>query len=377
RWPRVNQRDRKMAENGRRQGASTRRQFALGTAAAGALGMAGFGSGPALARVPARSLRDSPFPVLMRLVNHNPNAIYQPLESAADLVTWGMYISPNAHSTTINGSRHFDHSDAGIELAAANVANLVATYTRRRGTSIAMFDVEGYRSINVPLEAGYDPLVDRDRAARYDPFKPEALRKEAIRYHTRLIGRTGELLATRTPNFEPGEYNVAPSIYFSAVAKPGRPEAFGAKLAADVAPGLLPLLGFTGPDCRLNLNQNMSDRIASAANSNLHITPQQLIYWAATGVATARAALGAGATIIPSIWPRFWAPSSVRLPHGSAALPQLFMRDYCNAILDAGANGFSCWTPGSDQALGASDQQAMLSSWQEVVGVIRARRAKV
>ena len=114
--------------------------------------------------------------------------------------------------------------------------------------------MESYRATNVPLAASYVPAVDGDRATRYDPFKPDALRAEAVRYHMRLIGRTGDLLATRAPNFEPGEYNVPPSIYFSVVAKPGRPEAFGAKLATDVKPGLLPLLGFTGPDCRLNLN---------------------------------------------------------------------------------------------------------------------------
>ena len=116
-------------------------------------------------------------------------------------------------------------------------------------------------------------------------------------------------------------------------------------MRAQFKPGLLPLLGFTGPDCRLNLNQDMSNRITSATNAKLHIDAKQLIYWAATGVATARAALGSDATIVPSIWPRYWAPSGVRLPWGSAALPKLFMRDYCNGILDAGANGVSCWTP--------------------------------
>ena len=366
-----------MAENGRRQGASTRRQFALGTVTAAALGMAGFGPGPALARAPARSLRDSPFPVLMRLANHNPNAVYAPLNAAADLVTWGIYISPNAHSIVTNAGRRFDHSDAGIELAAANVANLVETYTRRRGTSIAMFDVEGFRSINVPVAVGYDPVADRDRAARYDPFQRSALRLEAVRYHSRLIDRTAELLATRAPNFEPGEYNVSPIIYFSAVFKAGQPEAFGSKLAQDVTPGLLPKLGFTGPNCRLNLNQDMSNRIVSAANAKLHITKQQLIDWAAISVATARQALGSSATIIPSIWPRYWAPSGVTYPFGSAGLPTGFMTDYGNAILDAGANGVSCWTPGSDQVLSASDQQRVMASWQEVVNVVRARRAKV
>lgn len=71
----------------------------------------------------------------------------------------------------------------------------------------------------------------------------------------------------------------------------GRPAAFGARLTADVTPGLLPLLGLTGPDCRLSLNQDMSDRIASGPNAKLHIDDQQLIYWAATVVATVRAAL--------------------------------------------------------------------------------------
>ena len=121
----------------------------------------------------------------------------------------------------------------------------------------------------------------------------------------------------------------------------------------------------------------MNNRITSATNAKLHIDAKQLIYWAATGVATARAALGSDATIVPSIWPRYWAPSGVRLPWGSAALPKLFMRDYCNGILDAGANGVSCWTPTSDQSLSASEQKAIMSSWQEVVDVIRARRAKV
>src|SRR5215211_4735427 len=109
----------------------------------------------------------------------------------------------------------------------------------------------------------------------------------------------------------------------------------------------------------------MSNRIASSASAKLHITRQQLIDWAAISVATARQALGSSATIIPSIWPRYWAPSGVTYPNGSAALPPGFMTDYCNAILDAGAHGFSCWTPGSDQLLSASDQQRLMASWQE------------
>ena len=365
-----------MVEIGKVLGATARRRFTLGSAAAAAVGMAGLYPRPALARAPARSLRAKPFPILMRFANHNPNAVYAPLNAAADMVTWGIYISPSNHSAVINGSRVFDHSDAGIELAAAAVANLVATYTQRRGTSIAMFDVEGYRSVNVPLAAGYDASVDRDRAARYDPDKSLALRTEAIRYHTRLIGRTGDLLATRAPNFEPGEYNVPPSIYFSVYAKPGRKEAFAAKLQADVVPGHLSLISFTGPDCRLNLNQDMSNRIVSSPNAKLHIDAKQLINWAATGVAAARLGLGSDATIIPSIWPRYYPLSGVRPPNGSTALPAGFMRDYCNALFDAGANGVSCWTPSSDQALSAADQAALMSAWQEVVDVIKARRTK-
>lgn len=363
-----------MAENGKVGGVATRRQFALGTAAAAAAGMAGVFPMPALARAPVRSLQAKPFPVLMRLVNHNPNAVYAPLNSAADLVTWGIYVSPNNHSVVVNGSRRFDHSDAGISLGASNVANLVATWTQRRGTSITMFDVETCRSINVPPAVGYDPTIDADRAARYDPGQRDALRAEAVRYHSQLIDRTAELLATRAPNFEPGAYNVPPTINFSAVFKAGRPETFASKLTQDIQPGLLPKLGFTGPQCRLNLSQSMSDRIASSITAKLHITDQELIDWAAICVATTRQGLGSTATIIPSIWPRFFALSGVTYPKGSAALPPGFMTRYCNALLDAGANGFSCWTPSADQSLSATDQQKIMASWQEVVDVVRARR---
>jgi len=145
----------------------TRRRFNL--AASAAAGLAVVAGRPRLAKAAGTKLRDATHPVLIRFVNHNPKAIYSPLDAAADIVTKGTYISPNAHTALIGTKRYFDHSDAGIQLAAANVANVIALFGTSALSGIAMFDVETYTSINVPLAAGYDPLVHRDQAAALQP----------------------------------------------------------------------------------------------------------------------------------------------------------------------------------------------------------------
>jgi hypothetical protein len=63
-----------------------------------------------------------------------------------------------------------------------------------------MFDVEHFNSVNVPASVGYNPSVDGGLAARYNTSSRAALRQEAVRYHTRLVGRVRQLLSARTAN---------------------------------------------------------------------------------------------------------------------------------------------------------------------------------
>ena len=197
---------------------------------------------------------------------------------------------------------------------------------------------------------------------------PASLRAEAVRYHTRLIGRVRELLATRIPSFEAGEYNVPAPIYFAWFPRTWRQTEIEAIQAADLKPSLLPMVSMTGPACPLILDQPISDKVASGA-----ITDQQLIDWCAVTVATAKSSLGSSARIMPSLWPRFYCSPGVSYPNGSPIWKSGFATRFCNALLDAGAQGFSCWTPGLDQTLTAAQQQGLMNSWAEVVAVFRAR----
>jgi hypothetical protein len=343
----------------------TRRHFTVAGTMAGSFALAG----PRIARGATRPLREATFPVLLRFTNHNPAGRYPPLDAAADLTTPASYISSISLRVPYSGGgSRFDHSDAGIQRAAAAVAKTVSYQAKASRSGITMFDIESNRSFNVP-GTFYDAARDYDRAARYDHLAAPELRGEAVRYQTRLMAACQAQLVTSVPSFEPGAYNVPGPINFYTAFRAGQPAAIGSKQAADLRPTLLPALSFTGPQCRLNISQVMSDRIRTGA-----ITLRQLIDMCAISVATASKTVeGSGARVMPCLWPRYWALSGARYPNGSAALPAGFYTDFCNALLDAGAQGFSIWTPKVDSSLSAAEWAGLMSSWAEVVAVCRAR----
>ena len=343
----------------------TRRRFAVAASVSGSLVLAA----PRLARGAPRPLREAGFPVLLRFTNHNPAGRYPPLDAAADLTTPATYISSMSLRVPFSGGGYrFDHSDAGIERAAAAVTKTVTYQARTSRSGITMFDIESNRSFNVP-GTFYDAARDYDRAARYDHLAAPELRGEAARYQTRLMAACQVQMAISMPSFEPGAYNVPGPINFYTALRAGQPAAIGAKQAADLRPTLLPSLSFTGPQCRLNISQVMSDRIRTGA-----ITLRQLIDMCAIRVAAAsKTVAGSGGKVMPRLWPRYWALRGARYPNGSAILPAGFYTDFCNALLDAGAKGFSIWTPKVDSSLSATDWAGLMGAWSEVVAVCRAR----
>jgi len=279
-----------------------------------------------------------------------------------------MYISPTQHTTLIGGRRYFDHSAAGINAAARRIAGTLTQISRQRSTRIAMFDIEGYTSINVPGSVAYSASKHDDRAARYDYRAPASLRREAARYHQLTVAAVRSLVARTISGFEAGCYNV-PSLLlwykygFSAVNN-----TIASVESSELTNTILPLLSFMGPQAQLLIDQRMSDGLRSGS-----ISYNQIIDWHATSVAVRRRALGNRTRIMPTIWPRLFAFGGANLPNGSAALPRGFMTKFCNALLDAGASGFVCWLPSSDFSLSIRDQQAMAASWAEVIAVARAR----
>ena len=308
-------------------------------------------------------LRNASQLVLMNLAGYSLSGPHAGLQGGLDLMTRVAYIPPGQHTRTIDGRQHFDHSDAGIEAGAQQVAKMIIS----RNTRFGMFDVEERLSINVPASVGYNPSVDGDRAARYDTGSREALRQEAVRYQIRLVRRVKELLGQTG---EVGAYNVPHRINWyhanNQSAKSSTVEKEGQDLVA-----LLPLLSFTGPEGQILIDQSMSNDIRSGK-----ITDDMLIHWHAESVRIRSNALGGNARIMPTIWPRLWSLGGASLPNGSAALRPGFMYKLCSALLDAGAQGFVCWTPSVDRNLSSTDQQAMSRSWEEVVKVCRERGFK-
>jgi hypothetical protein len=300
-------------------------------------------------------------PVLVRLAGHGLTGPHAGLQSGVDLMTSVAFIPSGQHSIIVNNRRHFDHSDAGIEAGAQTVAKLITS----RNTRFGMFDVEHFNSVNVPASVGYNPSVDGGLAARYNTSARAALRQEAVRYHTRLVGRVRQLLSAR--DGELGEYNIPHHISWYHAYNESTKSSNANKEAQDLVP-LLPLLSFTGPQAQFLIDQRISDEIKSGK-----ISDDMLIHWHAESVRVRRRALGNKARIMPTIWPRLWPVGNVSLPNGSAALRPGLMYRLCHAMLDAGAQGFVCWTPSVDRNLSSADQQAMSRSWGEVVTVCRER----
>jgi hypothetical protein len=300
-------------------------------------------------------------PVLVRLAGYGLSGPHAGLQSGLDVMTSVAFIPQGQHSIIVNNRRHFDHSDAGIEAGAQQVAKLIIS----RNTRFGLFDVEHHNSVNVPASVGYNPSVDGQLAARYHPSSRLALRQEAVRYHTKLIGRVKQLLSAR--NGELGAYNVPPHISWYHANNESAKSSWANREAQDLAP-LLPILSFTGPQAQILIDQRMSDEISSGK-----ISDDNLIHWHAESVRVRRQALGGNARIMPTIWPRFFGVGGARLPNGSAALRPGFMGRLCTAMLNAGAQGFLCWTPSIDRNLSSADQQAMSRSWGEVVDVMRSR----
>jgi hypothetical protein len=273
-----------------------------------------------------------------------------------------IFIPYGQHAITIGSSRYFDHSASGIEAGAQQVAKMLSNWSRNHRTSLAMFDVEQLRSVNVPSTVGYNPSTDRDLAARYDATARLALRNEAVRYHRTLIGRVRELLRSPVPNAEFGTYNVPRHLNWYHRNNDSIKSSISMTEKSELGSTLLPMLSFNGPQAQFIVNQTMvdSDR-------------QTLIDWHAESIRARRRALGSSARILPTIWPRLFPTGSVSFPNSSVALPAGFMQRFCNALLDAGANGFVCWTPSADRNLSSSDQAAISRSWSEVAAVARSR----
>lgn len=346
----------------------TRRSFTASFAATALAGSTGLI--PTLSHAAPVSLKGAGFPVLLSFVNQSAplRLPHSPVDRATDLVTPAMYVSPTQHTTLIGGKRLFDHSAAGINAASKRIADTLIKIARTKNTRIAMFDVEGYNSINVPSSVGYSPSKYTDRAARYDYRAPIQLRKEAARYHHATITAVKSLVGRAVPGFEVGCYNV-PSLFLWY--KYGLSEvnsSIASTELAELGGTVLPLLSFSGPQAQLLIDQRMSDGLKNGS-----VSYNDLISWHATSVSVRRRVLGSKARIMPTIWPRLFAFGGAKLPGGSAALPRGFMTRFCNALLDAGANGFVCWLPSSDFSLSASDQQALANSWAEVIAVARGR----
>jgi len=271
----------------------------------------------------------------------------------------------------IGDRMYFDHSIAGIEMAAKRIASMLADTSRRFSTSIAYLDIETYTSRNVISSVGYNPSVHKDHAARYDTIATASLRQEAIRYQHNTITRIRALLKSAIPNLELGSYNLPMQLNWYRYNNMESNLSVIAKETSEILPSLFPLLSFTGPLAQLLIDRRMSDGIKNGS-----ISYQQLIDWHATSVRLRRQAFGNQARIMPTIWPRLYAFGGASLPNGSAGLPKGFMTKFCNALLDAGAQGFVCWLPAADAKLSVSDQQAIWTSWTEVIQVARSRGFK-
>jgi hypothetical protein len=341
---------------------TTRRSLVLSATALAGLGVGAGLLGVSDALASGGQLQEASQPVLVHLHNFSLNGPHAGLLDGRHLMTRVAFIPPGQHAVTINGKKYFDHSDAGIEAGAQRVAKHLIFHNAKFG----FFDVELFTSVNVPSSVGYNPWVDKGHAALYYPGAREALRKEAVRYHMRLVGRVRQLRAS--VGFEAGEYNIPRNLNWYHRDNSSAKTSLTRKEVSDLGSTLLPMLSFIGPQAQLLIDQRMSDGIRSGA-----FTDDMLIYWHAESVRIRRQALGNNVRIMPTIWPRLFPLGGASLPNGSAALRPGFMRKFCNALLDAGAQGFVCWTPSGDRSLSSSDQQAMSRSWSEVVDVARAR----
>jgi len=282
-----------------------------------------------------------------------------------------MYISPTQHTTLVNGKRCFDHSATGINTAAKRIVETLAKIARQRNTRIAMFDIEGYDSINVPRSVGYSSSKYHDKAARYDYRAPSPLRLEAVRYHQATVTAVRNLATRIIPGFEAGCYNLPGFLLWYKYGFADMNSSIAKTELSELSNTVLPLLSFTGPQAQLLIDQRMSDGLRSGS-----ISYNDIITWHATSVAVRRRVLGSRARIMPTIWPRLFAFGGAKLPNGSAALPRGFMTKFCTALINAGANGFVCWLPSADFSLSANDQQTMANSWEEVIAVARSRGCK-
>lgn len=311
-------------------------------------------------------LRDAPHPVLVRFANLPFKYPHEPILSVADISCNGLLVNPLNLTIPLSTGRYFDHSASGIEVAATNVANLAYKYIKK-SASITMFDIEIYRSLNVPIAAGYDPAIHKDQAARYDTRSHYELRLEALRYTTTLLKRTSEIIGASIPNFEVGTYNVPRQFIWYSLGKTSALQK-QLQIESQELNALLPQLSFAGPQVQFIIDQRMSDGI-----SNGSITESMLIDWHIKSIQMRKSVFGSSIRIMPLIWPRYFATGGAKYPGNSIALPAGFMTRLCHALLDVGVGGFFCYCSSGDATASIGDQERIRSSWAEVASVVRSR----
>lgn len=284
---------------------------------------------------------------------------------------WARY----ADGTEVSG--RVDHSDAGCQAHARYWVQFLIDrkITRPYVKNFMWWDWEGNGTnhINVPascINAGWSPShTQAAYIATYDIDAISTFRAEAVRWQAECAKYCYQFAAERgLTNFEIGSYNIP--------SKPGYPGTASYTTQKNETKTQLfdPYLSFGGGPMYFS----------GSSGSSGYRSKADYIYYAVNMVNGIRAAYGTDHRIMPVVWPRFFGQSTgsqndpnaypgnaaFGIPGGTYMVPAGWMRDYVNALLDAGANGIFIWrSSGDDDYYPTTFSQR----WQEVVDLVNQR----
>jgi len=298
------------------------------------------------------------------------------LESAAEWATPIIYMPPGLHTALYSSDRLFDHSDAGIMSAAVRTVTFLKEKFSKYNTSIAMFDIEKFKSTNSSFADYKTNSQDIDLSAVYSPLATASVRENAVRFQRILATTIYEMLEEQHVNAELGWYNIPRSPGWHQRS----PEQILLQVNRtydDAFQALIePLAAFVGPSAQIIVTK---EALTSYARKDLD--SKSFIKWKVDTCLAYRKRFGQNTKIIPTIWPRWYITGHPRpstlYPSGDVVVPPGFMRSLCSSLLDdAGVSGFMCWRASTDDDFDGSDDDVagrLSERWGEVSEVVRSR----
>lgn len=299
------------------------------------------------------------------------------LEPAAEWATPIIYMPPGLHTINHSSGRVFDHSDDGINEAAARTTAFLKEKFDRYHTNVALFDIEKFRSATLSNDNEAIIFHDLGESAIYSPLAAPSVREEAARFQRILASRIYEMLEAEGLSAELGWYNIPRSPGWQQ-RSPKQIQLQVERTYSDTFQSLIePLAAFVGPSAQIIVT-----RQALASYARKDLSASEFIKWKVDTCLAYRKRLGHGVKIIPTIWPRWYVSGrpwhDEDYPDRDVVVPPGFMTELCSALLDdAGVSGFMCWRASTDDNLGVlhDDVEARLSErWGEVAELVRQRR---